>query len=198
MDQQPDAAILIAELKRQLAEFRNIFDTMPIMFWYKDKENRHVRVNRAAADLEGVSVQSMEGISAYDLYPREIAESYHRDDLEVVQSGRPKLGIIEKHQQPGSSKVTWLQTGKVPYFDADGQIVGVIAFAVDITRQVMAEQSVRQMRDVLQQQYQLVDRANKLLLSTLHELTKRLMAGDSQPDLIAYIEHVLAELNEMK
>src|SRR5690242_4947836 len=86
-----------AELKLRLQEYQTIFDSMPIMFWYKDTENRHIRVNRAAAQLEGTTVDAIEGKLASDIYPKEQAEAYHKDDLEVINSGKPKLNIIEKH-----------------------------------------------------------------------------------------------------
>jgi PAS domain S-box-containing protein len=187
----------IAELERQLEEYRILFDSTPIMFWYKDTQNRHIRVNKAAADLEGVEISRLEGVSAYDVYPRELAEAYYQDDLEVMRTGKPKLGIIEKHQRAGSNEMLWLQVGKVPFRDHNGNIVGVIVFAVDITKQVLAEQSVRQMRDVLQQQYQQSQRVNRLLRSTVDDLLERVKTNVPHHELLAYLEHVLVELQQL-
>ena len=49
-----------AEAKRQLEELNLIFDASPIMFWYKDRGNRHIRVNQAAADLEGLPITAIQ------------------------------------------------------------------------------------------------------------------------------------------
>src|SRR5262249_31684871 len=69
-------------------------DSVPAFIWYKDRENRILRANRLAAESRGMSIEEVEGRSVYDLYPEE-AEKYHRDDLEVIRSGTPKLGIVE-------------------------------------------------------------------------------------------------------
>ena len=37
----------------------------------------------------------MEGVSSFDIYPRDQAQAYWDDDLEVVKSKQPKINIIE-------------------------------------------------------------------------------------------------------
>ena len=64
---------------------------MPAFIWYKDRENRILRANRLAAESMGMSVEQVEGRSAYDLYPDEAAK-YHHDDLQVIRSGRAEAG----------------------------------------------------------------------------------------------------------
>jgi len=59
------------DLKRNKHEQQVIFDSVPAMIWYKDKENRFIRANKAAAASIGLSVEEVEGKSAYDLYPEE-------------------------------------------------------------------------------------------------------------------------------
>ena len=112
-------------------ERQTIFDSVPAMIWYKDAENRILRVNRTAADSIGMPVRDLEGRSIYDLYPHH-AKQYHQDDLEVIRTGRPKLGIVEPYQV-GSGEKRWIRTDKIPYRGDDGRVIGVIVFAVDIT-----------------------------------------------------------------
>jgi len=112
-------------------ERQTIFDSVPAMIWYKDAENRILRVNRTAADSIGIPVRDLEGRSVYDLYPHH-AKQYHQDDLEVVRTGRPKLGIVEPYQV-GSGEKRWIRTDKIPYRSDDGRVIGVIVFAMDIT-----------------------------------------------------------------
>ncbi len=54
---------------------------------YKDKQNRFLRVNAAFEQAMGHSKRELEGRSLFDIYPREQAEAYWRDDLEVIQAG---------------------------------------------------------------------------------------------------------------
>jgi PAS domain S-box-containing protein len=129
-------------------ELRAILDLLPAFVWYKDSENRILRANRAAAESMGLSVAEIEGRSTYELYPEDAA-AYHRDDLEVIESGQPKLGIIEP-LLVGSGEKRWIRTDKVPYRDATGQVVGVVVFSVDITERVDAERALRDARDGLE------------------------------------------------
>jgi PAS domain S-box-containing protein len=135
---------LADELRRQREEQEIILDAMPAMVWYKDRHNRILRANRAAAEASNRTTSELVGASTYDLYPEE-AEAYHRDDLEVIESGRPKLGIVEQMQASTGEK-RWVQTDKIPYRDESGEIVGVIVFAVDITDRKLAEDALERAR----------------------------------------------------
>jgi PAS domain S-box-containing protein len=126
-----------------------ILDAVPAFVWYKDRANRIVRANRAAADTIGKTPAELAGASTYELYPDHAAQ-YYEDDLEVITSGRPKLGIIEK-LRVASGEERWIRTDKVPYRDARGEILGVIVFAVDITEHKRVEAALERTRDELEQ-----------------------------------------------
>jgi len=125
-----------AALHRQRVEQQVLLDLIPAMVWYKDSQNRILRANRRAAESISKTVEEIEGRSTYDLYPDE-AERYHQDDLAVITSGHPKLGIVEPYEiAPGQKR--WVQTDKVPYHDAQGNVIGVLVFAQDITERRQA------------------------------------------------------------
>jgi diguanylate cyclase (GGDEF)-like protein/PAS domain S-box-containing protein len=128
-------------LRQQQKEYRMIFDSVPALIWYKDAENRILRLNESAARYLGMEVKDVEGKSTYDLYP-EFAAKYHEDDLEVIRSGQPKLGIVEQLETSGQKR--WVQTDKFPYVDDRGKIVGVLVFAMDITERKRAEEGLRE------------------------------------------------------
>ncbi len=128
-------------VRPQQKENEIIFDSAPYMIWYKDTENRILRANRAAAQSLGMSVEEVEGRSAYDLFPSE-AVQYHQDDLEVVRTGQPKLGITEPYRLP-SGEVRVLHTDKIPYRDEDGRVIGIVVFSADVTERQRAEDAMR-------------------------------------------------------
>jgi PAS domain S-box-containing protein len=130
-----------ALLRRQQIEQQVLLDLIPAMVWYKDTHNRILRTNRAAADSMNKSMAEIEGQSTYDLYPDE-ADKYYQDDLEVIRSGQPKLGIVEPYQT-GAGEKHWVQTDKVPYRDTDGTVLGVLVFAQDITERKRTEEALR-------------------------------------------------------
>jgi two-component system, cell cycle sensor histidine kinase and response regulator CckA len=133
------ATLLVLRVKRaeeRLHQARKeqqvIFDSVPAMIWYKDKHNRILRANRTAANSIGKPVAELEGQYVHDLYPVEDATKYHQDDLEVIQSGQPKLGIVEPLLTASGAK-RWIRTDKMPYRDEQGRVIGVLVFSMDIT-----------------------------------------------------------------
>jgi PAS domain S-box-containing protein len=131
-----------AKLLKQQIEQQVLLDLIPAMVWYKDAQNRILRTNRHAAESINKTVEEIEGKSTYDLYPAE-ADKYHQDDLAVIASGRPKLGIIERYEtSPGHKQ--WVQTDKVPYRDAQGDVIGVLVFAQDVTERLQAEAALQE------------------------------------------------------
>jgi PAS domain S-box-containing protein len=131
-----------AKLQQQQIEQQVLLDLIPAMVWYKDSQNRILRANRRAAESINRTVAEVEGQSTYDLYPEE-AEQYHQDDLAVIASCLPKLGIVELYEtSPGQKR--WVQTDKVPYCDAQGNVIGVLVFAQDITERRQAETALQE------------------------------------------------------
>jgi PAS domain S-box-containing protein len=136
------------EIQTLSEEQQTIFDSVPAMIWYKDTKNNFVRVNRAVALSVGKPLEAIEGKSAYEIFPDE-AERYYQDDLEVINSGQPKLGILEEMGTAGGEK-RWVQTDKIPYRADGGDITGVLLLTVDITERKRAEEALRQSYELLQ------------------------------------------------
>ena len=60
----------------------------------------------------------------------------------MLASGRPKTDIVEPMRTPAGER--WVQTGKVPCRDAQGNLTGIIGFALDITERKQAEEALRE------------------------------------------------------
>jgi|GEM_PF-1454339 len=112
-------------------EYEAIFNFVPAQILYKDTKNNFIRVNKQAEKDLGIPVNGFPGRSAEELFPT-YAEQYYRDDLAVITSGKPKLGIIEQ-VNTGNNETRWVSTNKVPTFNVDGSVNGLIALILDIT-----------------------------------------------------------------
>lgn len=162
-----------ADLAKLTREQQTIFDSVPATIWYKDTENNIIKVNKAAADALGKKVEDMEGHPSSELFPEQ-AEQYYQDDLSVIKSGKPKLGIIET-LKTASGETGWLMTDKIPVKDEKGKVTGLIAFAIDITKRKKAE-------DALQERYAEVNNLNKAMINLLedHEEAKKQLLRNQQ------------------
>ncbi len=117
-----------------------IFDSMPGFVFFKDRDNRLVRANRTLCEAMGMTEAEIIGRPLSEIFPYQ-SEEYWRDDLEVLESGEPKLGIREPIETAGGRR--WLQTDKVPYKDPGGEIIGIIGFSMDITERKRAEDDLQ-------------------------------------------------------
>ncbi|MCX5702194.1 MAG: diguanylate cyclase [Candidatus Omnitrophica bacterium] len=158
------------ELQRQQEELQTIFDSVPAMIFYKDKQNRMLRVNNAFAKVMGRPKEEIEGKTCSELWSGEQAEKYFSDDKEVIESGLARLDIIERLETTGG--VRWVCTQKIPYRDKDGNVIGVLGFATDITERKQSKEE----REIL----------NKELLISNKRL-KRLSLRDPQTGLYNHL-----------
>lgn len=128
-------------LAKKQEELQIIIDSIPAWVFYKDQNNRFIRVNKYFAETMGKSKEELEGKSLFELYPKNEAEAFWKDDKEVISSGSSKLGIIEPVSTKDGERL--VETNKVPYRDARGDIIGVIGFSVDVTERNRAELAIR-------------------------------------------------------
>ncbi len=133
MHKQAEKAVIQSEARYKLLseQFEAILDHIPGMVFYKDTENRFVRVNQYVALAHGMTKRGIEGKSMIELYSKEDAEKYYQDDLLVIRSGVPRMNIQERWSTDEGER--WIETSKIPFIDIDGVIRGVIGISFDIT-----------------------------------------------------------------
>lgn len=136
-DEHQDVASLFQNLRK---DFLTIFDSLPAMIWYRDKEGTILRANRCAADSVGLSPKEVVGKNYYELFP-EGSRQAHEKDLAVILSGTPVFGELREFKGPSGEK-RWAVADRIPYSDKDGSINGVIIFAQDITERKLAEDAL--------------------------------------------------------
>ena len=129
---------LEAELFEEKEQLRKIIDASPASIWFKDTKNNFIRVNKAAAEIAKKNICEIEGQPTQLIFPIE-SDKYFEDDLEVINSGIPKIGIIEPITAGNSVK--WVKTDKFPWTNSKGDISGVIAFSLDITELKVASEA---------------------------------------------------------
>jgi two-component system sensor histidine kinase/response regulator len=135
------------ELQRRDRYQRALLDNFPFMVWLKDTESRLLAANQAYAAVAGLSsAVALTGKTDLDFFPRNLAEAYRADDREVLLSGKPKNVEEIMH---GPDAVTWIETYKSPVV-LDGQVIGTVGFARDITERKRIEAELERYRQHLE------------------------------------------------
>ena len=121
-----------------------LMDNVPDYVFFKDRQSRFVRTNRAHATMMGIAdPQEAIGKTDLDLFPPEEAQRFYDEEQEIMQSG--KSVIAKEWQIPtGLGAPIWVSESKIPLTDAEGQVVGLVAIARDITERKLLEEQLRE------------------------------------------------------
>jgi len=117
-----------------------LIDQVPDYLWIKDPESRFVVVNKALAAGSGFATTSdLVGRSDFDIHPPEAARVFRAREMEVLASGR-SAAYLEEVVVTASGARQWLASTKAPLRDDNGEVVGLMGIARDITEHVLANE----------------------------------------------------------
>src|SRR5580692_7484976 len=125
-------------------ELRNCLEgvifQLPCYVYWKDKDFKYTFCNQLTADIMGLrSPQEAVGRTDYDFgWDIPLADEFRKADQEIMQSGKPRLGL-EETLIDKNGNVCHLLVNKRPLHNNKGEIIGTIGIAVDITAQKEAQ-----------------------------------------------------------
>lgn len=118
-------------IRDEADELRQILDAVPAYVYLKDDNNTIINLNRSAAKAMQMDVTEVRGKPTETFFPAEDAAAFLRDDLEVIDSNRAKLGIVEFHEGGNGSRRA-IRTDKIP-LESRTSTRRLVAIAEDIT-----------------------------------------------------------------
>ncbi|MEM0979974.1 MAG: PAS domain S-box protein [Cyanobacteria bacterium P01_H01_bin.58] len=120
----------------------SVLEAVPGFFFAKDRDSKFITVNSNLADFFGQSISEVMGKTDFDFFPSEIAQAMVENDHEVMTKGE-----IERFEEAvtisPSETATYLST-KAPLRNAEGDVVGTIGLAQDISDRKAMEVSLRE------------------------------------------------------
>lgn len=123
------------------ANLSAMLDNSPFIAWLKDADGRYIKINKVYADYFRVGDPNQaEGKTDLELHPKELAEKYRADDVEVMNSRRQKH--VEESVYDGK-QLQWVETYKTPIIDAMGKVLGTVGFTSIITERKSVEEELR-------------------------------------------------------
>ena len=92
------------------------------------------------AEVVGKSASELIGKYASDIYPSSQASSAILTDQEV--SAKQSEVTLDVEYMMGDGNIHWFEMRKVPFYDANGNYIGLLGFGRDITARKLAEQAL--------------------------------------------------------
>ena len=124
-----------------------LMDNVPDQIYFKDRESRFVRINKAQAEVLGLAdpCQAV-GKTDFDFFAEEHARAAYEDEQQIIRTGEPLVGKEEK-EISGEGRVRWVSSTKMPFRDSDGKLIGTFGVSRDITEVKRAEGDIRRAKE---------------------------------------------------
>jgi two-component system sensor histidine kinase/response regulator len=130
-------------LQQERDLLRTLMDNVPDLVFVKDRAGKFLTVNDALLKILKVkSVDDVVGRDDSDFSPPDLAERYMTDDIRVMNSGEPLIDR-EERSTDAEGNDTWILTTKVPVYDSEGNVSGLVGIGRNITKRKQAEQETQ-------------------------------------------------------
>ncbi len=140
---------------------KTMVNNFPSSIWFFDKDFRKTIVNnlhlkRMAKTLgrDTITEEEVIGKTNFEVYPDEIAKEYLKQDKSVLSDGIALLNI-EACTKGDDGEPLWESISKLPIHSKDGEILGMLGIANDITERKKAERLDKLNSDRIAAQYRM-------------------------------------------
>lgn len=179
---------VMAETKTRENEqlLHTLIDNIPLNIFVKDLDSKKILVNKAECEYLGKKPEEMIGKSDFDLYDPEVAKTSRDEDLQVIRTLKPILGK-ETISIKKDGEYTNFLTSKIPLFDGEGKINGLIGISMDITALKKKEDQLRNLINITSVQ-------NKKLINFAHIVSHNLRSHSANFSML--LEFLINEDDE--
>jgi signal transduction histidine kinase/CheY-like chemotaxis protein len=136
----------INQKNKEIFQLKSVLDNIPGDIYWKDKNGVYLGINETGCESlrrMGFAWEKADivGKTDYDLYPKETADEFRKNDLQVMQTG-VKSSREEAAILPSGERIIQLSV-KRPLLGEDGETIGVVGNTIDITYLKKIESDLR-------------------------------------------------------
>jgi PAS domain S-box-containing protein len=138
-----------SELAYSPADLLNVLlVSSPDPIYFKDRHSRFVCYSQAFSNMYNlVNPDALKGKSDFDLFTEEHARQAFTDEQQIIHTGEPIIGKLERETHTGG-RVTWALSTKMPWRNRAGEIVGTFGISKDVTALKETEEKLAHEREL--------------------------------------------------
>ncbi len=118
----------------------SLLRALPVAVFFKDRDGKYTGCNDEFTDIMGFSSDEIKGKTVHEIWPGELAETYHRKDLELIKE--QKHQVYEYQVQDKQGQLRPVIFAKDVFLDANGEVEGLVGAFLDITERKRAEEAL--------------------------------------------------------
>ena len=108
-----------------------LIEAIPTPIYYKDAKGRYLGCNAAFEAYVGRSREALLGKTAYDIWPKDLADSYSASDIDVLKMPGPQVQTGEVVYADGTRHQVIVH--RAAFLGEDGSPAGIVGVGWDIT-----------------------------------------------------------------
>jgi PAS domain S-box-containing protein len=131
------------ELRTQAElQMKDMVEAMPNPVFFKDENGFYRSCNQSFEEYLGLPRERIIGFTVFDVAPRDLADKYHRADLEVMEKGGRQQYEGKVSNANGTFRDVVFYKSVLSY--RDGRPRGIVGVILDITERKKIEQDIRE------------------------------------------------------
>jgi diguanylate cyclase (GGDEF)-like protein/PAS domain S-box-containing protein len=146
------------------ARLLSVLQAIPDMIWLKDTSGAYLSCNHAFERMLGKSESVILGKTDYDLFNVEMAADLRRQDNTVIETREAHISETWFGSLESGDRIL-LEKHRVPVFDVDRNVIGVLGIARDITERRTFEEKLasreREFRTLVEHSPDMIARYDK-------------------------------------
>ena len=117
--------------------------------YFKDKDLKFIKINKKTAEAFGLdNPDDAIGKTDVDFFPNS-TEQIQEKETKIMETGIPQINEFEKLIF-ADGKTHWVLTSKVPFYDENQNLAGIVGISRDITKLKVLEESLEERKTVLE------------------------------------------------
>ncbi|WP_377074840.1 PAS domain-containing sensor histidine kinase [Natronoarchaeum mannanilyticum] len=139
----------------------SVMEYLPHQVFIKDDVGRIAAMSNVAMHEHEPTQKEIQGFTDHDLFDTELGRELYEEEQEIMETEEPIINRVEHYVEDGQDH--WVSTTKAPRYDSDGDVVGIIGTARDVTEQKRRE----------------------VMVNALHAASRDLVTAETRDDIAA-------------